>query len=553
MKRHTFFAVTTVLSLLLCGCNQQSSNDSGQSSNQNAETTALSTNESRGDAESSAAQTDAQLPVISIETVSQDANVMKFVTEPVAAHVAEAIASWTPDYEIPPAPYYESCKITLTDAENNCTLENAEAEVKVRGNWTTVYDKKPLRLKFTEKQNLLGMNDGAQCKNWLLLAEYKDASMLRDKTALSIAREILEPHGLYAADAQFVEVYINQEYYGVYLLTEQQQIHSARIDIAEAEKDYQGTDIGYLLEFDGYFYNEDPLQQFHVEYADNASLIPYDGNGGNDGKRKITCLPQIHSDPKKDVGISIQNEIYSQEQHDFIASYVNNVYQILYSAAYEDTAYVFNADYSAIEQTTDLTPQQAVEQVIDVQSLADMYLVSELTCDADIYWSSFYMDVDFSAEGNKKLTFEAPWDFDSSMGNKDRCIDGDGFYAANIVPDVDGGPQNGGAYVTINPWLAVLMYEDWYQDIIRKTWTEVYDSGAFSRAVDMIESDSTQYKDAFTRNYDKWDNIRHNEAFAQELSAPAAKCKTEEEAAAFLKEWLQKRVAFMDEQWHLSE
>lgn len=56
MKRHTFFAVTTVLSLLLCGCNQQSSNDSGQSSNQNAETTASSTNESRGDAESSAVQ-----------------------------------------------------------------------------------------------------------------------------------------------------------------------------------------------------------------------------------------------------------------------------------------------------------------------------------------------------------------------------------------------------------------------------------------------------------------------------------------------------------------
>ena len=129
-----------------------------------------------------------------------------------------------------------------------------------------------------EKQSLPGMNDGASFKNWVLLAEYKDASMLRNKSALEIAGEILDKDGLYASDAEFVEVNINDEYWGVYLLAEMQQINENRINITEVEKDYQGTDMGYLLEFDGNYLNEEPLQQFYVDYHDNAPLTPFDDN-----------------------------------------------------------------------------------------------------------------------------------------------------------------------------------------------------------------------------------------------------------------------------------
>ena len=489
-----------------------------------------------------------QIPTLSIHTKSQDANVMDFVTEPIARHVAESIASWTPNYNIPAEPYYEACSVSLTDSNKSTLLENVDCDVKVRGNWTTTYDKKPLRLKFTEKQNLLGLNDGAEFRNWILLACYKDASMLRDKASLAIARELFEKDGLYAADSQFVEVYINDEYWGVYLLTEQQQINADRVNITEAEPDYQGTDIGYFLEFDGYFYNEEPLQQFHVDYADNAKLKPYDGT--DDSSMKMQALPKNKLEKKNDIGFTIKNEIYSQEQHDFIASYVNNVYRILYEAAYNDKAYVFNDDYSEIHESADISTQEAVQNVINIDSLADMYIISELTCDADIYWSSFYMDVDFGADGDKKLTFEAPWDFDSGLGNKDRCANGTGFYAANIVPDVDGGPKGGGTYTTINPWLAVLMHEKWYQDIIREKWSALYDSGAFDRTYTMIAQDTAQYADAFTKNYEKWDNIRKNDSFAMELSEGAAACKTHADASAYLSNWLRSRVEFLNGHWH---
>lgn len=490
----------------------------------------------------------ANLPVISIETVNQGNDKMDFVTKPVAKHVAESIASWTPDYEMPPAPYYEDCTITLTDGDEKVVLDKVEAEVKVRGNWTTSYDKKPLRIKFKKKQSMLGLNEGQAYKSWVLLAEYKDASMLRNKTALTIAREILGTDCLYASDAELVEVRINGEYWGVYLLAEQQQINEGRIDITEAEDDYTGTDIGYFLEFDGYFWSEDPLQQFQISYADNAALVPFDGNGGSG--RTMKCLTDPVYGYKQEIGITIKSDIYSPAQKAFISSYLDNVYKIMYYAAYRQEAYVFNEDYTAISKTDKLTPKEAVEQVIDVQSLVDVYIINELFCDADVYYSSFFMTVDFGEEGDKKLRFEAPWDFDSGLGNKNRCLDGTGFYAANIVPDVNGGPEGGGEYETINPWLAVLIYEDWMQEAIKATWTRVYDTGVFDRAFAMIAEDKVKYHEAFSRNYSKWNNIIYNEPFARELSPLAAACTNQEEAADFLLEWLQSRVEFLNGEWH---
>lgn len=484
---------------------------------------------------------DTAMPVLYINTVSTDKNAINFVTKPVATHVSQQIASWTPNYVMPPAPYYEDCTITLSD-DSTLLLENIEAKVKVRGNWTTTYDKKPLRIKFNEKQNMAGLNGGAQMKNWVLIAEYKDASMLRNKATFQIAEEILGEDGLYVSDTEFVEVYINEKYWGVYLLAEYQQINKNRVNITEAEKDYTETDIGYFLEMDGYCYTEDELQQFYIDYANNAPLTPYDGKGGSG--RTIKYLDNC------DGGFTIKSDIYSEKQKNFISNYVDKVYDILYYAAYKDEAYVFNSDYTAIQKTTDITPREAIEKVVNVESLVDTYIINEIGCDADIYWSSFYMSVDFGEGGDKKLTFCAPWDFDSGLGNKNRCADGKGYYASNIVPDVNGGPYGGGEFETLNPWLVVLAYEDWYRDMIEKTWTDAYDRGVFTRAYEMIENTATNYSEMFDRNYDKWNNIRNNDSFKGELSYGAARCKTHKQAVDYLNSWLMSRVEFLNGEFH---
>ncbi|MCR5121240.1 MAG: CotH kinase family protein [Ruminococcus sp.] len=487
-------------------------------------------------AEAPAAQE--ELPVIEITTKNTSST--DFADKPVNGYVSGLIASWTPDYKIPPEPYYEECFVTLTDggSEKTVLIDSADAEVKVRGNWTTTYPKKPFRIKFAEKQSMPGLNDGGEYKNWLLLAEYKDFSMLRNKTAFKLAEEILGKDGYYTADSKLVEVKINGKYWGVYLLTEQQQANGGRVDIAAPEKDYTGTDIGYFLEYDGYYHLEEPLNQFRISYHDDGLLKPYDGRGGSGRAARPSC------DGKNDVGYTIKSDIYSQEQHDFIANYMENTYNIMYEAAMNDKAFVISGDGAGITEAADITPREAVERVVDVRSLADAYILAELTCDADIYWSSFYMDVDMSENGKKKLVFEAPWDFDSALGNKERFSDDTGYYAGNLVYDVNGKWDD-----MCNPWLMVLMNEDWYQDIIRDRWTELSDSGVFDGVYNMISDDAAKYESAFKRNYDLWDNIRYNEAI-DELAPRAAACKTEKESAEYLRGWLEKRVSFMDTAWH---
>ena len=122
--------------------------------------------------------------------------------------------------------------------------------------------------------------------------------------------------------------------------------------------------------------------------------------------------------------------------------------------------------------------------------------------------------------------------------------------AANLAPDVNGGRSGGGEYDTINPWLVVLVYQDWYQELVRKTWTEAYERGVFSRCCEMIETDSALLRDEFELNYARWDNIRSRSEFDAELSEPARRCTTEAEAAAFLQQWLSSRVEFLNSQWH---
>ena len=582
--------------------------------------------------------------VIPVLTLISSSGTSDFASKPISKHISRQSGK----NRDAPEPYYEDCVISLEDTDGTKLIDGVNGKVKVRGNWTTNYAKKPLRINFEESINLLGLHGGEKYNSWVLFAEYKDGSMLRNKSAFKFSRDILGEDNLYASDTTLVELRINDEYYGVYVIGELQEIAKGRVSITKPENNYQGTDIGYLVELDfGYSYAEEDLYKFTLNYNDNAPLKPYDGlggsgktitpiatfgnwnwgnmgfgnftmpgfgnnnngtqtwpgfgnnngnftipgfgnnngtqtwpgfgnnnnntqtwpgfgnnnrnNGGNRGNMNFggnVSTENSNADNtstettlrKRQFGSSenmtIKSSIYSQEQHDFIANFLNGVYKILYEASYNKNTLKFNDDYSEIVEAPDMTPREAIEAVLDVNSLADMFIISEMTCDADLYYSSFYMDVDFGANGSKKLRFEAPWDFDSSLGNRSRCVDGQGHFAANIIPD------NNNMGEKINPWLAVIMYEDWYQDIIRSKWTKAYDGGVFDRVIEDIYADTENAKEAFDRNYEKWNNIVLNSQFKNELSARALKCKTQSEAAQYLAEWIGERVEFINNHWH---
>ncbi len=478
------------------------------------------------------------MPLISINTVSREEGT-RFVTEPVKGNVSAAIASWTPEYIIPPEPYYVECTVSYTGTDGKTTVSKKPAQVKVRGNWTTSYEKKPLRIKFTEKQSFGGLNEGQPFKNWLLLAEYKDLSMLRNKTAFELAHKVLR-EDLYCSDCELVEVEINDEYWGVYLLAEQQEAARGRVNVPEPKEGENGPNVGYFLEYDAYYTLEDRLHTFTINYNNFAPLIPFDGTGKAKPFTPLITNPEHQKDL---VGFTIKSNIRSETQRITIRNFISNAYFIMYSAAYDDKALEMTADFRNTVPSSK-TPREAVEAVVDVQSLADMYILSEITCDPDIYYSSFFMSADLSADGDKKLRFEAPWDFDSAMGNRYVIEDGRGFHAANVVDDVDH------VYQAINPWLAVLMQQEWFTDLIVQKWTDLYDRGVFTETIDSIRSDSQKYKSAFEKNYIRWSNMSDKAPLDYELNRQAFACQNEEESAEHLAQWFEKRIDFLNGVWH---
>ena len=422
---------------------------------------------------------------------------------------------------------YQACKVSVNNG-TELELDSIDAGVKVRGNWTTNYDKKPLRIKFNKKQSMLGLNEGQKFKNWLLLAEYKDWSMIRNASSFYLAHLMSDD---YASDFRLVNVYINNQYWGVYLLCEQQEVKDGRIGISEAEEleggaYYEGTDIGYFLEFDGYYDEEKPLEQFTINYG---TLFSADGIPFNNFQK----------------GFTIKSDIYSQAQNDFIKNYMQKTFKICYEAIYNNKYYEFNSSYTEIVESNTLTNSyEAISKVIDVDSIVNSYILAEITCDVDVAWSSFYMDVDFGANGDKLLRFEAPWDFDSCYGNTRGCLDGKGLYAANII-------TNASSEQAANPWYLLFIKCDWFKQLVKQKWNGMIEQNLFSKVTSYIDTVSTKYETDFVNNYDKWHNCGwkgNGSPYGNEFDfSESGNCTTQKEAATFMKNWLGTRVTNLTE------
>ncbi len=109
--------------------------------------------------------------------------------------------------------------------------------MKGRGNTTwTNFDKKPYNITvFSDAEctvkEAVKFIDGVKTKKWSLIANAKDSTLLRNRLGLHMANEL----GI-GMETRFVDVWLNGEYRGNYLLT--------------PKNDYQAPDNGYMLEID---------------------------------------------------------------------------------------------------------------------------------------------------------------------------------------------------------------------------------------------------------------------------------------------------------------
>lgn len=136
-------------------------------------------------------------------------------------------------------------------------------QVKGRGNYTWKWDKKPYALKFDSKREVLGM---PAHKRWVLLANWRDRTLLRNDAAFWLSKEAGMP---YTTRGQFVELEINGEHRGNYYLCEQIKIDANRVNISELKEDgFADLSGGYLMEIDSYWdeLNKFKSAEFNLKY-----------------------------------------------------------------------------------------------------------------------------------------------------------------------------------------------------------------------------------------------------------------------------------------------
>lgn len=424
---------------------------------------------------------------------------------------------------------YVSCSVGVDGYGSRTDFDNIAAEVRIRGNNTAEYEKKSYRIKLNNKRNLLGLNDGAECKSWVLLACYKDVTFLRDALTFEFGEMSLAEDGYYVSDYGYAELYINGEYNGFYMVAEQQQVNPNRVDIAEPALNYEGTDIGYLIEYDGNAYYETPDVRFSINYANYPMKLEKGGSK----------IPSQYS-YDREVNYTIKNDMYGADvmnrpQYLFAKKYTQNVFDILYNAMVNEKYYAFDENYDIVPST--LTGSRAVvESVVDLDSWVDMFVLQEFARDNDVDWSSFFFSFDMSATGNKKLTFEAPWDFDNGFGMKEGFEEATGFASANNDTTMRG----------LNPWLALCYQSDWFMRLAADKWSELIGKGLIDRMNALIDVVTEEYATYFARNYEKWDNLNKVVDYIMN-SDIVSKYKTHADAAAYLKGWLNKRIDWLNE------
>ncbi len=252
--------------------------------------------------------------------------------------------------------------ISISNCDDEYLLENYEMQIRGRGNYTWTSDKvqkKSWRIKLSAKQNLLGQGDG-KAKDWTLIANHCDQSLIRNYITLNFARKL---EGIsFMSSATSVDVYVNGEYRGVYTLCEQNEVQKNRVNITE---NAESVKTGYLIEMTGYA--EDPKFSIYMESG------------------------WFNFEIKSDLS-SLSSSTYNA-QFSFAQSYINQCWQA-----------VVNGN------------EATVRSLIDVDSVVDTYIVEELFKNLDAGWDSFYMYIDNGVEGDV-LHFGPIWDFDLSGGN----------------------------------------------------------------------------------------------------------------------------------------
>ena len=267
--------------------------------------------------------------------------------------------------------------------------------IKGRGNSTWQMEKKPYNIKLDKKANLFGMG---KSKKWSFIANHTDTSLMRNAIIYSVAGEVLD----YTPKYTPVDLYINNDYMGSYILTTRVEIDDNRVEIDNL--DDANEDANPDIDFDSL-----ALKGTRGEYS-----------GLMEGTQKWVDIPNDPDDISG--GYLMEMEIadrYDGEISGFVSDggqpvifknpeyatenevkYISGVYQNFEDAVMSADGYNADGDYY-----TDLC---------DAESFQKFYAINEWSSNMDCGLTSTYM---YKPQGDDKLYAGPVWDFDIALGN----------------------------------------------------------------------------------------------------------------------------------------
>ena len=286
---------------------------------------------------------------------------------------------------------------------NDSTEElNLSAEIRGRGNSTWNMPKKPYRIKLGSKTNLLNLP--AREKNWVLLANYADKTLIRNAVASKISAII----GLkFSPSARFVDLTLNDQFLGNYMVTDQMEVNPFRVDIdipLATDTLQPSISGGYFLEIDGFaageplWFTTDKGLKITIKSPDSDKIVP--------------------------------------AQLDYIKKYIADFENRLFSENYKD-------------------PIAGYRAKVDTTSLVNWYIGCELTGNSDSFWSTYI----YKKRADDKLYFGPMWDYDIAFNNDIRLGDA----TEKLMSQVAFSPRTWIEQLLTDKWFQEAVWRRWQE------------------------------------------------------------------------------------------
>lgn len=391
----------------------------------------------------------------------------------------------------------------LTDKNGATVSKPVLGCTRLRGNVTQQMPKKAFAVKLDKKH---GMLDMPAHKRWVLLANWKDRTLLRNAVAFGIAdvfKEKFPNDGIaWNPSGKFVELVYNGVYVGNYYLCEQIKIDANRLDIndpySEGDAFTSAADYGYLMECDDGF---DEKWQFVTKH-----YVPFlFKDDGNDEMLQYA----------KDIVFGVEENLYK---------------------GYQGTSSAFEEAF----------------KTLDISSVVDFLLIQEVMMNSELqHPKSCYMYIN-----NGKLYAGPVWDFDWNTLPTDDNFECNYSYTASLLEDAtktyrkySGYPSKPLESDKSYMWYPMLLKSDTFKSVAKERWDAV--KGALNAYASQIPSMASAIAASEAENYNMWRPETSTSTLKSKWDIGGHgicgdEGKTYNEAVQMLQDNLERRISGMD-------